>query len=265
MSAVAPVWITGMLGALVLAIIVAMAVRWIRLPYTIALVLVGLMIGLLGPWFPTEDSFHGLLSAEVILYLMLPPLLFQGAATMDLEKLKSNWRAITLLAVPGVVISSVIIGLIAWQVVWSDEPHGLLYGLLLGSLLAATDPVSVLALFKSMGAPKRLSVLVEGESLFNDGTAVVLFNILLIAVLATQVGDGFTGTELLLSGFAQFIFIVTLGFIVGLIGGIVANWVLMKTDDHLVEISITVALAFGTFISERWNSSSSKRKACPAT
>lgn len=248
MSAVAPVWISGMLGALILAIIVAMGVRWIRLPYTIALVVVGLLIGMLGPWFPAEHEFHGLLSAEVILFLMLPPLLFQGAATMDLEKLLGNWRSISLLAVPGVIISTTIIGIISWQLIWADSPDGLLYGLLLGSLLAATDPVSVLALFKTMGAPKRLSVLVEGESLFNDGTAVVLFNILLLAVLANEIGEGLSGAELILSGLAQFIFIVALGFIVGLVGGIVTNWILHKTDDHLVEISITVALAYGTFI-----------------
>lgn len=248
MSVIAPAWVPGMLGALILAIMVAMCVRWVRLPYTLALVLVGLLIGLIGPWLPTGETFQGMLSAEIILYLMLPPLLFQGAATMDLNKLLRNWRSITLLAVPGVLISSVVIGVIAWQLVWPDHPDGLLYGLLLGSILAATDPVSVLALFKTLGAPKRLTVLIEGESLFNDGTAVVLFNILLFAVLASMAGEGLSNTELLVSGLSQFIMVISVGFLVGLVGGVMANWVLMRTDDHLVEISITVALAFGTFL-----------------
>ena len=248
MAVLAPVWIPGLLGALILAILVAMVVRWIKLPYTIALVLVGLVIGLLGDELPAAENFQGLLSAEVIFFLLLPPLLFEGASAMDLGKLSRNWKMITLLAIPGVVISTFSIGIITWQVIWPDVENGLLYGLLLGSILAATDPVSVLALFKTLGAPKRLSILVEGESLFNDGTAVVLFNILLLAVLATLVGQDMTAGELLISGFVRFLYIVTIGFLVGFVGGILSNWLLIRTKDHLVEISITVALAFGTFL-----------------
>jgi len=248
MAVIAPAWVAGLLGALILAIVVAMAVRWVRLPYSLALVIVGLVIGLIGPWLPASESFQGILSAEVILFLMLPPLLFHGAATMDLEKLIKNWRSIILFAIPGVLISSIIIGVISWQLVWPDKEHGLLYGLLLGSILAATDPVSVLALFKTMGAPKRLTVLVEGESLFNDGTAVVLFNILLYAVLETFGGNMISNTDLILSGLAQFIMVIVIGLLVGFIGGVVTNWVLRKTSDYLVEVSMTVALAFGTFL-----------------
>ena len=102
MAVIAPVWISGLLGALILAILVAMAVRWIRLPYTIALVLVGLVIGLLGDELPASENFQGLLSAEVIFFLLLPPLLFEGAAAMDLGKLTRNWKIITLLAIPQV-------------------------------------------------------------------------------------------------------------------------------------------------------------------
>jgi len=249
MTAIPPTWFQSVLGALILSLLVAIGLRRIRLPYTIALVIVGLGVGWLGEGLMPEGiELSGLLSAEVILFILLPPLLFEGASAMHIDQLRSNWKPITLLAIPGVILNTAIIGLICWKLVWPDTEYGILYGLLIGSILAATDPVSVLALVKSLGAPKRLSVLLEGESLFNDGTAVVFFNIILLATLTAIAGDALNSTQLLTDGISSFIFVVVVGTVAGLICGMVANQLLAATEDHLVEIALTVALAFGSFL-----------------
>ena len=228
---------------------VAIAIRWVKLPYTIALVIVGLSIGWLGEyWMPPDIELTGLLSAETILFILLPPLLFEGASAMHISKLRQNWRPITMLAIPGVLLNTGIIGVICWQLIWPTAEHGLLYGLLLGSILAATDPVSVLALVKTLGAPKRLSVLIEGESLFNDGTAVVLFNILFATTLAVIAGADVSLGSIVSAGIGSFLFVVSVGVIAGLLCGLLANWLLQQSEDHLVEIAITLALAFGAFL-----------------
>jgi len=249
MSAIPPSWFQSILGALILALLVAIAIRWVKLPYTIALVIVGLTVGWLGEyWMPEEIELTGLLTAETIFFLLLPPLLFEGASAMQIQKLKQNWRPIALLAIPGVLINTAIIGIICWKLVWADTEHGLLYGLLLGSILAATDPVSVLALVKTLGAPKRLSVLIEGESLFNDGTAVVLFNILLVTTLAVLSGVDVSLMAIVTAGLGEFLVVVFVGAVAGLLCGLLANWLLHQSEDHLVEIAITLALAFGAFL-----------------
>ena len=167
---------------------------------------------------------------------------------MHIEKLKSNWRTISLLAIPGVIINTLVIALICWRLIWWGEDHGFLYGLLIGSILAATDPVSVLALVRSLGAPKRLAVLLEGESLFNDGTAIVLFNIIFGSTLLVFAGGSIEFGAVLTSGIADFLVVVAVGAVVGYICGMIANHLLHQSEDHLVEIALTVALAFGSFL-----------------
>ena len=249
MSAIPPTWLEGLLGTLILSLLVAIAIRWVRLPYTIALVIVGLVLGWLGESiFIGLEPGGGLLSAELILFILLPPLLFEGSSAMHIDKLKSNWRTISLLAIPGVLLNTFVIGLICWRFVWWGEDYGLLYGLLIGSILAATDPVSVLALVRSLGAPKRLSVLLEGESLFNDGTAIVVFNIILLTTLSVIAGETVNIGNILTDGIASFMLVVTIGVLSGYICGMVANHLLHQSEDHLVEIALTVALAFGSFL-----------------
>jgi CPA1 family monovalent cation:H+ antiporter len=249
MSAVPPAWFASIFGTLLMALVVALVVRWIRLPYTIALVVVGLVVGWLGePLLGETVQLSGLLSAEVILFLMLPPLLFEGASAMHITRLKENWRPIAMLAVPGVLLNTVIIAAFIKFLIWPDLEHGWLYALLIGSILAATDPVSVLALVKNLGAPKRLSLLIEGESLFNDGTAVVLFNILLTTTLAVLAGATLDVGSIATNAISSFIIVVLIGALVGFLFGLVVNRILAMTSDHLVEIALTVALAFGTFL-----------------
>ena len=114
--------------------------------------------------------------------MLLPPLLFEGAATTDFESLRENLLTILALAVPGLALSVILLGAIDQYVLGLP----LILALLFGAMILPTDPVSVLALFEEVGAPERLSTLVEGESLINDGVGVVVFSTLLTLVTGTS-------------------------------------------------------------------------------
>src|SRR5437870_5657208 len=160
--------ITIFIVLLLIASGVAMITKWVPVPYTLALVIVGLVTSQLN-FLP---SVH--ISPDLILLIFLPALLFEASWNLNVSSLRANLAPILWLSVIGVLLSVTIIALIlhfAGRLSWSTA-------LVFGAIVSATDPVSVLALFRKLGAPTRLSVIVEGESLFNDGTAAVIFRIL---------------------------------------------------------------------------------------
>ena len=248
MSAVPPAYLAPILVALFSAICVALFIRKLNMPYTIALVITGLLLGLFAQ-VQSQISFDldGILTAEIILFLILPPLLFDGASKLDWGSFKRIWRLTSLLAVPGVILNMFVIALITWVLVWGADSEMFLFALLLGAILAPTDPVSVLALFKECGAPHRLSAMVESESLFNDGTGVVMFQVVLSLVIASLSGDTTGLGTTLLSGAAMFAQMVIIGGAVGGCLAYVSNLALRWTENHLLEVAVTVTLAFGSF------------------
>ncbi len=220
---------TLIIELLLIASLVAIVVRRLHIPYTVALVLAGLFL-------TTQSPLKFELTPELILALFVPPLVFEAAFQLNLTELRRNLASILMLAVPGVLITTFIVGGIVSFGTGIAFPLALVFG----SLVAATDPVAVVSLFRLLGVPKRLSVLVEGESLLNDGTALVLFNLMLAIVI--------TGEFSLLNGVLEFFKVSIGGIIMGLALGWVASWIIARIDDYLIEITLTTVLAYGAYL-----------------
>ena len=217
---------------LAIAALVAVVANRLRFPFTVALVVVGLFASALGELVAVE------ISAEVILFLLVPPLLFEATLNLPWPKLRADLFPILLFALVGTAVGTLAIGaLVHWIVAipWAAA-------FAFGALISATDPVAVIALFKSLGAPKRLAVLVEGESLFNDAVAVVAFG---LAVTVAAGSEPFT----LANAASDFIVVSAGGLGIGLIlGYLVSSVFLARVDDPLIETSTTLALAYGSFL-----------------
>ena len=155
---------------------VALAACWLKIPYTVALVVAGLVLGAVHAVEPPH------LTKELLYAIFLPGLVFEAAFHLDFQKFWQNKLAIHSLAVPGVAAAIGLTAILLQPVVHAlhlADGFTMQHALVFSALIAATDPIAVVALFKTLGAPKRLTVLVEGESLLNDGTAVVLFTLTL--------------------------------------------------------------------------------------
>jgi CPA1 family monovalent cation:H+ antiporter len=220
---------TVIIELLLVVIVVALAVRRFNIPYTVALVVVGLLLTL-------QKPVNIELTPELILGLFVPPLVFEAAFHINFNDLRRNLAGILVLAVPGVILTMFIVG----GLLAVGTGLGLISALVFGALIAATDPVSVVAIFRKLGVPKRLSVLIEGESLFNDGTAIVLFNLILVVAL--------TGKFNLLTSLGDFLRVSVGGILTGLLLGWGVSWLIARVDDYLIETTLTTILAFGSYL-----------------
>ena len=215
---------------LLIAAVVAMLTRRLRLPYSVGLVVAGIILATL-PCAPKIS-----LTKDLIFTALLPPLLFQAAFYIHWNQLRRDLPVIVVLATLGVVLSAGVTAagmhyLVSWQ--WIDA-------LVFGSLIAATDPVSVVATFKEAKAQGRLLVRIESESLFNDGTAAVAFGV----VVALASGQHFTSIEVT----AMLIRTILGGILCGAVVALAALVLVGRTEDHLVEITFTTVAAYGSFL-----------------
>ncbi len=224
---------------LIAAAIIAMLAKRLRIPYTVSLVLGGLLLGviqlpILSPLQPGHRPDW--LTPDVILILFLPALVFEGSVKLDVRELLRNSVPLLLLANAGVLLAALVTGyLVHWLI-------GLpvLIALLFGCIISATDPISVLAIFKDLRVDKRLSLIMEGESLLNDGTAVVLFGILFGAIVAEKLTVP--------KGIEQYFLAVAGGAVLGSALGYLASRITGTVDDPQIEITLTTILAYGSYL-----------------
>lgn len=214
----------------------------IRLPYTILLVVTGIILGRIAEtWQPLSILTDFRLGPEVMLFVFLPALIFESGYSIDTRQLHQDLPPILMLAIPGMLMSTFIVGFGIW---WLLDIK-LIVALVFGALISATDPVAVIALFKELGVPKRLYVLVEGESLLNDATAIVAFSILVgIAVAGGGIGWGDSGSIIV-----EFLRVFIGGVIVGSLLGFAVCEMLYRIRSELpVILTTSIIVAYASFI-----------------
>ncbi|MEC7875777.1 MAG: cation:proton antiporter [Pseudomonadota bacterium] len=228
------------MGLLAVSMMAAAVCSYIPIPYTVFLVILGMFLGSLARQ-NTELNFllDFQLSPDLVLYLFLPVLVFESAINLDARSLIKDIVPILVLAIPALVISTAIIGLGLWFI----EDFNIIYALIFGALISATDPVAVISLFKELGAPHRLTILVEGESLLNDATAIVLFNILLGISIWEQFGvfDFYVAI-------AEFFKVFFGGLSIGIIIGIITSEILHRIHANIsAYLIMSIVVAYSSF------------------
>ena len=225
------------------AVIASLALKRINFPYTIGLMIIGLGVGFLFWSVPSLEAYRNLaLSPEVILYLILPTLIFEASLNIDARLLFKNLGPIVVLSVFGLLVSAVVV---AFGLVWLT-PITLAGALLFGALISATDPVAVIALFKEIGAPKRLVTLIDGESLFNDATAIVLFTVIAAAVGMT---GGHAADASILGGAISFTVVLMGGLVVGGVIGWVGSYVIQfDRGNFMFQMAVSMIMAYLSFL-----------------
>ena len=223
---------------LLMVVVITLIARQVNFPSTIAFIFAGLLAASV-PRIPLPD-----LSPEVFLSILLPPILFTETLTMDVDGLIDDSDTILSFAVAGTALMVTAIGLYAhliFNLTWMEA-------FILGIIIAPTDPVSIITTFKRLGVIKRFQLIVAGESLFNDGFAVVIYSILLIIVDAGTVSAGAVLTLSIIK--------ILGGAILGYVAGYIVHLIFCWTEDLYVETLLTFIVTFGVFrLAEAFNSS----------
>ena len=210
------------------AALVTLLARRIQLPYTVALVAFGIAAGILAP-------LRIEITPQLVLVVLLPALIFEASYQTDFGKLRPSLVGVSLLAGPGVLISASIVA----AALHFGAGLALPQAFVVGAMLSATDPAAVIATFKRLRSPRRLATLVEAESVFNDGTGIVVFA-LAVDFVSRPVGAAEIGLT--------FVWVTLASTALGAVAGYVASRILPSVGDHLIEISLSVVLAYGTYL-----------------
>lgn len=251
---------TSPLFFIIIAVFIGAATRHflkaIPVPFTALLLIIGIVLGVLSRvgmfdhWGSIDVSFisesiewAAHIDPHMLFFVFLPILIFEAAFAMDLHTFKKSATNSIILAVPGIIIALVLTGGLVFAIDYFNfglegwANWGLAF--MFGSVISATDPVAVVALLKDLGASKKLGTLIEGESLLNDGTAIVLFMVFFL---------GISGEATETNGFVEFLRVSFGGVGIGLFfGWIVLRWLKGVFNDAMVEISVVVAAAYITF------------------
>ena len=233
--------ISMILLLLFIAVVAGIIFKKIKVPFTIGLFLIGFVITAISSNIAEiEHLFDFVLSSEVILFLFLPPIVFEAAFHINKRLMSETFLPIIIFAVPGVIVSALIIG---WFVGYATAIP-LVYAMLFGALISATDPVSVIALFKSIGAPAKLTTILEGESVFNDASALVTFS-LVLGIIAAGSFDIYTiayGTEWILWSFFG-------GILTGIITGVlIGSLIALSGRNAVISSVITMVVAYSSYL-----------------
>lgn len=230
-------FIGPMVALLVVATLVGIIAHRLRVPYTVSLMVVGICLSFIG-LVPNIE-----LTQELLMSVFLPALLFEAAIHFPSNELRQFAPTIATLALPGVILTALATALVlALEIVTFHIRADMtfMHYLLFGTIIAATDPISVIALFKQLGVKRKLAVILEGESLFNDGTAIVIYTVVLTALTS--------GVFSVQDGALLFVTDTLFGITLGAICGAVASFALPFARDPLIAIAITTVTAYGTFL-----------------
>jgi len=231
---------------LFLATILSVVTSKLKIPFALTLLVVGLALGYSIQHAPFLQPFAGVqFSGQLLTYILLPTIVFQAAFAIDSRALGQNFMPVLILAVPAMFVSFLVAGYgLHWTV---GLP--LSAALLFGALVSSTDSTAVLAIFQDMGAPRRLNVLVEGENLFNDAAAIVVFNIVMGALGLGVAADVMQG-NVLWNGTVAFAANFAGGLAFGaLVGHLIGKVIRIIENDDLVEILLTTTVAYLSFLS----------------